>query len=96
MRGLWSRPWICICGPVYSAVADDPIICPWCIADGSAARMLQAEFTDAGSGVPDEVPIEVVDEISHRTPGFSGWQQEHWLYHCDDAACSWVVWATTT
>lgn len=21
-----------------------------------------------------------------RTPGFSGWQQEMWLAHCDDAA----------
>ncbi|MCU1389823.1 MAG: hypothetical protein JWL72_3161, partial [Ilumatobacteraceae bacterium] len=20
-----------------------------------------------------------------RTPGFDGWQQEHWLYHCGDA-----------
>jgi uncharacterized protein CbrC (UPF0167 family) len=27
-----------------------------------------------------------VDEISRRTPGFSGWQQEHWLYHCGDGA----------
>lgn len=33
----------------------------------------QSDFTDAGSGVPDQVPIEVVDEIPHRTPGFSGW-----------------------
>ena len=73
-------------GPVYSAIADEPTICPWCIADGSAARMLQADFTDAGSAVPGQVPTEVVDEISRRTPGFSGWQQERWLYHCDDAA----------
>jgi uncharacterized protein CbrC (UPF0167 family) len=48
--------------------------------------MLEADFTDVGSGSPGQVPMEVVDEISHRTPGFSGWQQEHWLYHCDDAA----------
>src|SRR5580700_10471789 len=73
-------------GPVYSAAADEPTICPWCIADGSAARTFQAEFTDVGSGVPEQVPNEVIDEILHRTPGFFGWQQEHWLYHCDDAA----------
>jgi uncharacterized protein CbrC (UPF0167 family) len=24
--------------------------------------------------------------IAERTPGFSGWQQEHWLYHCNDGA----------
>jgi uncharacterized protein len=24
--------------------------------------------------------------VARRTPGFSGWQQEHWLYHCGDAA----------
>ena len=28
----------------------------------------------------------VLEEISRRTPGFSGWQQERWLYHCADAA----------
>ena len=25
-------------------------------------------------------------ELSQRTPGFFGWQQERWLYHCSDAA----------
>ena len=24
--------------------------------------------------------------MTTRTPGFSGWQQEHWLYHCGDGA----------
>src|ERR1700681_2992579 len=72
-------------GPVYSAIADEPTICPWCIADGSAAETLEAEFTDVGWGVPDDVPAEVIDEIAHRTPGFSGWQQERWLYHCGNA-----------
>jgi uncharacterized protein CbrC (UPF0167 family) len=73
-------------GPVYSASADEPTICPWCIGDGSAATVLHADFTDVGWGVPNNVPPEVLDEVAHRTPGFSGWQQEHWLYHCDDAA----------
>jgi uncharacterized protein CbrC (UPF0167 family) len=24
--------------------------------------------------------------VAQRTPGFTGWQQERWLYHCSDAA----------
>jgi uncharacterized protein CbrC (UPF0167 family) len=49
-----------------------------------------AEFTDdAGLGGPrrgENVPAAVVDEVAHRTPGFSGWQQERWWTHCGDAA----------
>ncbi len=37
------------------------------------------------AGVPSDVPPDVLEEVSQRTPGFSGWQQEHWLYHCSDA-----------
>jgi uncharacterized protein CbrC (UPF0167 family) len=36
--------------------------------------------------VPDGVPEEVIEAVSKRTPGFGGWQQEHWLYHCNDGA----------
>jgi uncharacterized protein CbrC (UPF0167 family) len=32
------------------------------------------------------VPREIVTQLLTRTPGFSGWQQERWLYHCADAA----------
>jgi uncharacterized protein CbrC (UPF0167 family) len=28
----------------------------------------------------------VVQDVATRTRGFAGWQQEHWLYHCSDAA----------
>lgn len=61
-------------------------LCPWCIHDGSAAAAFDADFTDVGWGVPDDVPPEVTEAVSKRTPGFSGWQQERWLYHCSDAA----------
>jgi uncharacterized protein len=71
-------------GPTFSAEADEPVICPWCIADGSAARLLDAEFTDVGADVPGEVSAAVIAEIATRTPGFAGWQQEHWMYHCGD------------
>ncbi len=65
-------------------------LCPWCIADGSAAAEYDAEFTDSasigGGGRWDAVPPEVVAEITQRTPGFSGWQQEQWWTHCADGA----------
>jgi uncharacterized protein CbrC (UPF0167 family) len=72
-------------GPVY---AEDDVdgLCPWCIANGSAARMFDAEFTDVGFGVPDDVDDDALNELSQRTPGFIGWQQEHWLYHCGNPA----------
>ena len=73
-------------GPVYSQEELVDCLCPWCIADGSAARKYDAEFTDVGWGVPADIPAAVVLEVAGRTPGFAGWQQEHWLYHCADAA----------
>jgi len=77
-------------GPVYAAEEYDQRICPWCIADGSAHERLGASFTDdagiGGGGMWDGVPDEVIEEVAHRTPGFSGWQQEQWWTHCGDAA----------
>jgi len=73
-------------GPVYAVDEFVEVICPWCIADGTAATKLDAEFTDVGWGVPDGVPAKIRETIATRTPGFGGWQQEHWLYHCDDGA----------
>jgi uncharacterized protein CbrC (UPF0167 family) len=77
-------------GPVYAEQEYDQCICPWCIADGSAHEKLQASFHDeemvGGAGTWDEVPRAVVDEVAHRTPGFTSWQQEQWWTHCGDAA----------
>lgn len=76
-------------GPIYGGQAE--ILCLGCIADGTAARRLggaegPAEFTDVGWGVPADVPQAVLGVVSQETPGFFGWQPEHWLYHCSDAA----------
>ncbi|MEU6253409.1 CbrC family protein [Streptomyces sp. NPDC047043] len=70
-------------GPVY-AVDDglDDALCPWCLADGSAAERYEAQFTE----VEGRVPMEIVRTVEQRTPGFAGWQQERRLTHCDDAA----------
>ncbi|WP_374104971.1 CbrC family protein [Streptomyces sp. RT42] len=68
-----------------------------CIHSGAASRALStsaggdedfdmsAVFSDAVD-VPDDVPLSIVEEITRRTPGFAGWQQEAWLYHCGDGA----------
>ena len=72
-------------GPVY-APGELEALCPWCIADGTAAETFGAEFTEVGVGAPEDVARDVLEELAFRTPGFSGWQQEHWLYHCGDAA----------
>jgi uncharacterized protein len=75
-------------GPVYSADPEElsEALCPWCIADGSAAARFDAHFTDVDWGVPDDVPQAVTETIATRTPGFMGWQGERWLYHCADGA----------
>lgn len=77
-------------GPVYSEEELGDVICPWCIANGRAHEKFNAKFVDAagvgGYGDWQTVPPEIVDEVAHRTPGFSGWQQERWFTHCDDAA----------
>lgn len=73
-------------GPVYSVHDVRRVLCPWCIADGRAAEMFDAQFTDVFWRVPDDVGAEATEEVLRRTPGFSGWQQERWLHHCGDAA----------
>lgn len=76
-------------GPVYGRQLD--VLCLHCIASGEAAERLgitavgPAMFSDA-IDVPDDVPSDVVNEVTMRTPGFSGWQQEGWRYHCADVA----------
>jgi uncharacterized protein len=72
-------------GAVY-AVADDLHICPWCIADGTAAAKFGASFNDTAPWAPESVPIGIVETIEERTPGFESWQGARWLFHCDDGA----------
>ena len=70
-------------GPVYSA-EEVEALCPWCIADGRAAERFDATYNDVfpPSGIADAI----VDTIAKRTPGFTGWQSERWLFHCGDGA----------
>ncbi|HET6251091.1 MAG TPA: CbrC family protein [Tepidisphaeraceae bacterium] len=77
--------------PVYAIEEYADQICPWCIADGSAHRKLDVTFVcewDIGlrGTWDDKVPEAVIEEISQRTPGFMGWEQDRWWTHCGDAA----------
>ena len=71
-------------GPAYSERFHylSGCLCPWCVADGSAAKQFGAEFTDTGT--LDDVPKAVLEELAKRMPGFMAWQQERWLCCCDD------------
>lgn len=73
-------------GPAYSEIFHylSGCICPWCVADGSAARQFRATWTDTGE--IDGIPDAVRRELETRTPGFTAWQQDHWLTCCGDAA----------
>ena len=73
-------------GPVYAREEVEGL-CPWCIADGSAHERFDADFTDLGLDPAfRDVRDAVCAEVSERTSGFLGWQQDHWLAHCNDAA----------
>lgn len=66
-------------------------ICPWCIADGSAAEFIGGKFsTEIGLGGEreqwDSVPEAVSVEVTRRTPGFPTLQNDQWYTHCGDAA----------
>lgn len=71
-------------GPVYGMGEPDGRLCPWCIADGSAAARYEAHF--CGNLVGGDVPREVLAAVAERTPGFSAWQDPQWLLHCGDGA----------
>ncbi|MBZ2408973.1 CbrC family protein [Streptomyces sp. L06] len=78
-----ARGWV-YTATFYTAQEIDGPLCPWCIADGSAAARFTGEFTDS-YGL-DGVSRAVLHEVTRRTPGFSAWQDPHWLTHCEDAA----------
>lgn len=83
-----ERGWSYVFG-TYGSVDLRDAVCPWCISDGSAADRFDVLFTDLGAGpagAPVEIARRVLDQIERRTPGFSAWQEERWLFHCGDAA----------
>ncbi|MEM8922390.1 MAG: CbrC family protein [Actinomycetota bacterium] len=59
-------------------------VCPWCVHSGLLAERFDATLVDV-HGAPRSMPQALIEELKVRTPGFAGWQQERWLFHCDDA-----------
>jgi uncharacterized protein len=70
---------------VYAPGSYRDCICPWCIADGSAAEKFEAMFSDDQPLFEVGVPPAVIEEVTRRTPGYNSWQQEEWLCCCGDA-----------
>lgn len=70
-------------GAPYGVRSDlDGRICPWCIADGSAARTLGVSFVqDTETSLPERIAAQIFE----RTPGYVSWQGEMWLVHHGDA-----------
>ncbi|GIG26173.1 CbrC family protein [Cellulomonas denverensis] len=60
-------------------------LCPWCIADGTAAAR-GASFVDDHSLLRGGVAVEVIAEVCDRTPGIPGYQQAEWPVCCGEAA----------
>lgn len=60
-------------------------VCPWCIADGTAADRFGICFHDESCLIDKSLPSTVVEEIVFRTPAYSSWQEPRWLCHCQDA-----------
>jgi uncharacterized protein CbrC (UPF0167 family) len=88
-------------GSFYSV--DEPeYICPWCIADGSAAEKFDGQFSDAAgvekpngyeaSQTLKEAFEEKIREVIQKTPGYISWQQEVWLSHCNEP-CAFIDYA---
>ena len=71
--------------PVYAAEKLTSQLCPWCIADGSAAERFGATYSDGHSLIQAGVPEAVIEEVTQRTPGFHSWQGEDWKACCGDA-----------
>jgi uncharacterized protein CbrC (UPF0167 family) len=60
-------------------------LCPWCIADGSAAAKFEVSFNDDHPLLKNGIANSIATEVAERTPGYASWQQEEWLSHCNDA-----------
>ena len=58
-------------------------LCPFCIANGLAAKKFDAEFVQDAEG-QGELDPEKDQLLFCQTPGYSSWQGENWLSCCQD------------
>jgi uncharacterized protein CbrC (UPF0167 family) len=83
-----ARGWVYTCG-MYGPGDLDRSLCPWCIADGSAAAKFGLSFNDATiypclEGSP-QLPKDDQRMVETRTPGFTTWQDNGWRMCCGRA-----------
>ena len=66
--------------------SEEMVVCPWCIADGSAGAQ-GLTFNDAEIYGLSKAQMTAADKelVEQRTPGFVTWQQNHWLMCCGRA-----------
>ena len=86
----------------FYCIEEPDYICPWCIADGSAARKYNGAFNDdagievpPGYGTDDEITRSFEEKllvVAERTPSYVSWQQEVWLSHCNEP-CAFIGYA---
>ncbi len=76
-------------GVTYAIDAPENI-CPWCIADGTAAARYDAEFFDAEfvdeQGAPVSLSKETRRNVFGRTIGFATFNPIGWWVHCGEPA----------
>jgi uncharacterized protein len=63
-------------------------LCPWCIADGTAASRWGVSFNEFRLGENVTDPLREA-EILYRTPAYLTWQEDEWLAHCGDG-CAFI------
>jgi len=87
----------------FYSIEKPDYICPWCIANGEAAKKYDGSFNDycGIEGVspdpndpPSTIPMELLLEITNRTPSYPSWQQEVWLSHCNEP-CAFIGFVDT-
>ena len=86
----------------FYSIDNPAYICPWCIADGSAAKKYSGEFNDFTgiegiSANPDEtplvaIPLEKALDVATKNPAYVSWQQGVWLSHCGEP-CAFIDYA---
>lgn len=77
----------------FYAIEKPDYICPWCIANGAAAKKYNGEFNDYlgiegvspdPSDPPPSLPKDLILEICNKTPSYFAMQSEQWLCHCNE------------
>ena len=68
------------CGPCYVEDEFDAVVCPWCIADGSAFRRFGVTFAEVEP--KPGIDLAIAEEIEERTPGITSFNPVDWPVCC--------------